>query len=81
MRINISPVPSYPGTATQLDCVSMSVQLGTTANVVWRLLDVNNNVASINTSTNLTEEQYNGWTGDDAYVLECIAENVGLTPL
>ena len=59
----------------------MSVQLGITANVVWRLLDANNNVASINTSTNMTEEQYEGWTGNDSYVLECIAENVGLTPL
>jgi hypothetical protein len=41
MKIAITPVASYPGTATQLEVVSMSVNLGVGANCVWRLLDAN----------------------------------------
>jgi len=80
MTIKIVPVPSYPGTATQLRCVSMSVNLGHGANVVWHLLDADDQQASQNVSSDLTAEQYAEWTGSDTFVAKCIAENNGLKP-
>ena len=80
MKIAITPVASYPGTATQLECVSYSGNLGVGVNVVWRLLDASNAQVSQNVSSDLTAEQYNAWTGSDTFVAECIAENNGLTP-
>ena len=80
MKIPIAPVPSFPGTATQLEVVTMTVNLGVGANVVWHLLDASNAQVSQNVSSDLTSTQYNAWTGADAFVAECIATNNGLTP-
>lgn len=80
MKIAINPVPSFPSTATQLEIVSLSVNLGVGATASWRLLDANNAPASQITGTSLTDAQYAAWTGDDTFVAACIASNNGLTP-
>ena len=81
MKIPIAPQPSFPGTATQLECVSFSGQLGVGVNGVWRLLDANDKQVSQLMSSDLNASQYAQWTGDDAFVCRCLAQNAGLTPL
>ena len=80
MKIAISPVPSFPRQATQLEIVSTTVELGKTATCVWQLLDQENEPCSVLNSSKLTSDQYAAWVGDDNYVARCVAENAGLAP-
>lgn len=81
MRIAIQPVPSFPHSATQLECVDTVVTLGVGLNTEYRLLDDSGQIVSARLRNSLTEEQYNAWTGEDEFVCKCVAENVGLTPV
>ncbi len=78
MKIAIKPVPSFPHTATQLECIATTVELGVGLSTGWRLLDSGNQIVSALGIASLTAEQYEGWTGDDDYVCECVASNLGL---
>ena len=81
MIIPIKPVSSFPAEATQLECVDTVVELGQGLSTEYRLLDKDGKIVSPRLRASLTDKQYDQWTGDDAFVCECIAENVGLTPV
>ena len=80
MKIAITPVPCFNGPAVSLECVDTSVQLGSGLNTEFRLLNDKGELVSARQRAELTAEQYEAWTGEDEYVCECIAKNVGLTP-
>lgn len=80
MIIDISPTPAFPATATQLRVNDGHVRLNHGANFAALLLDAAGDPASNPTRVALTDEQYAAWTGDDTYVAQCIAFNMGLTP-
>ena len=81
MIISIVPVPAYPLEAVSLRVDDGAVTLGVGANFQALLLDASGNPASIPTRIPLTDEQYTAWTGDDLFVAECVAWNMGLTPI
>lgn len=62
-----------------------SYSLGVTAQAYYDLqnVDADGKVSSfgLNGNESLTEAQFAGWGTDDAYFAECIAENLGLTPV
>jgi len=80
MKIAITPVPCFNGPATQLECVDTQVNLGSGLNTEFRLLNAKDELVSARQRGELTAEQYEGWTGSDTYVCECIARNAGLEP-
>jgi hypothetical protein len=80
MIISIVPVPAYPTEASNLRVDSGVVILDEGANFQAILLDANQNPVSVPTRVALTPEQYAEWTGDDRFVAQCVAENMGLTP-
>ncbi len=80
MKINIAPVSAFPAQATQLDVSDGHVTLGQGAHFQAILLDANSLAVSVPFRVGLTEEQYNGWIGDDVYVANAVAVNLGLTP-
>lgn len=80
MKINIVP-PATNLSATQLEIVDPQWVPNVTMNFEWRLLNADNEVCSTRKRAELTPAQYAAWgADDDAYVCECIATNVGLTP-
>ena len=78
MIIDIKPVPAYPSEATQIRVDDGHVRLEHGANFQAMLLDAGGAVASNPTRVPLTDEQYANWTGDDTYVAQCVAHNMGL---
>lgn len=80
MKIQIAPTPILDRTACYLSAVSVSVQLNQTATVAWELLDESSARLTLTGRTSLTAAQYAQWgSGDDVYVLKCVADNLGLT--
>lgn len=78
MKISITP-PASNLSATQLEIIDPQWVPNVTINFEWRLLNEDNEICSPRRRAQLTEEQYTAWgSGDDSYVCECIAENVGL---
>ena len=80
MTIQIVPVPCFPKQATQLKVDDVLVNLGVGANTQWALLDDMGAIVSGPGRNSLTDEQYNAWTGDDMFVVTCVAKNLGVTP-
>lgn len=80
MTITITPVACFNGPAVSLECVDTAVVLGTGLNTEWRLLNAAGQLVSARNRASLTDAQYAAWTGEDEFVCECIATNVGLTP-
>ena len=76
MNISIQPVPCYPAPAVSLKVDDGQVNLGVGANFQWALLDANGNIVAGPERMALTDAQYTAWTGDDAYVANCIAANL-----
>jgi len=81
MTINIEPVSCFNGPAVKLEGVNAQVELGVGLKVVVVLKNAANEPVSANLLASLTPEQYEAWTGDDAYVLQSVATNLGLYPL
>lgn len=79
MKIAIEPVPCFNGPAVWLECIDTQVNLGVGLNTEFRLLNAAGEMVSARERASLTDEQYNAWVGDDAFVCECIAENKGLS--
>jgi hypothetical protein len=78
MIIPIQQVSTWPTPATQLRVDGGYVTLGTGAAFGATLLDSNGNAVSQVKSVSLTDSQYAAWTGDDTFVAECVAQNLGL---
>jgi hypothetical protein len=81
MIIQIEPREAFPSPATQLRVDDGHVTLGQSANFQYALLDADGNLVSVPARNTLTTEQYEAWTGDDEFVAQCVAENIGLTPI
>lgn len=81
MIISITPVPAYPTEAVNLRVDSGAVTLGQGANFQAMLLDSSNNPVSVPTRVALTSDQYNAWIGEDVFAAQCVALNMGLTPV
>lgn len=81
MTIPISPVNAFPAVATQLRVSDGRVELGAGASFKYVLLSADGKAVSPEGLNALTQSQYDGWTGSDQYVAECVAANLGLTPL
>lgn len=79
MTINTIPIPCFNGPATQIRVDDGHVRLDVGANFQWALLNVSGQIVSGPGRSDLTSGQYASWTGDDAFVVECIAENIGVT--
>lgn len=80
MTIAISPVPGYPKEGTQLRVDDGRVRLGITIDCQYTILSADGAEVSVPARNTLTEDQYGKWTGDDTFVCQCVAENVGLKP-
>lgn len=80
MTIDIVPVSSFPAQATKLRVDGGRVLLGEGASFAYQLLTAAGLPASPEGRVDLTPAQYAAWTGDDSFVAECVAENLGLTP-
>ena len=80
MTIDIVPVSSFPAQATQLRVDGGRVLLGQGASFAYQLLTASGAPASVEARAELTPAQYAAWTGDDTFVAEAIAQNLGLTP-
>jgi hypothetical protein len=81
MTIAIEPVPAFPSEATQLRVDDGHVIFNQSINCQYALLDADGNLVSVPKRNTLTTEQYEAWTGDDEFVAQCVAENIGLTPI
>ena len=72
-------------TITQLEVRVSSYSLGVTAQAYYDLqnVDADGKVTSygLNGNDSLTPEQFAGWETDDVYFANCIAQNLGLTPV
>ena len=81
MKINITPIPAFPAEATQLLVDDGYINLGYGANFQYVLLDANNSIVCPPARVDLTQMQYDQWTGDDVFVCLCVSENLGIEPL
>jgi len=74
----IAPVQILKGQATQLNIYSVTVQLDSSATIQWSLLDASN-VGLANGAMTLTGTDYAAWGTDDAYILNQVAAQLGVT--
>jgi hypothetical protein len=89
MQIQIANAPVYSGqttqtsigTATALVVSQGSVVLGQGATFSYSLLDADGNLIGSPGTCQLTADQYANWTGDDIWVAQKVAANLGLTPV
>ncbi len=81
MTIDIEPTDAFNGPATQLRVNDGHVHLGHGADFQYALLNAAGETVAPVARNALTPEQYAGWVGDDVYVVNCVAANLGLTPI
>ena len=67
-------------TATSFNVRCKSLELFNTASFIATLLDDNQRIISIQT-VNLTNEQYLEWNNNDYYIIEIVANALGVTPI
>lgn len=81
MTIEIVQVGGFPKPGTQLRVDNTLVSLtNNTANCQWAILDEDGNITSGPGRSEITSAQMDGWTGDNVYIVNCVATNLGLTP-
>ena len=78
MQSTIQPVPAFNGPAVSLRVDDGHVSLGQGAHFQWALLNANDEIVAGPARSPLTDEQYNAWTGDDQYVVDSVAANLGV---
>jgi hypothetical protein len=81
MIIQIQSVATWPIPATQLKVDGGYVTLGVGAAFGATLLSISGTQVSQVQTVTLTSGQYNNWTGDDIWVAQCVAANLGLTTI
>ena len=79
--IYIQPVNvSWPNVqANKINIGSVLITLGGGASCTYSFLDANGNTVFMGGQAALTDEQYAAWGQDDAYFINCILSNLGLT--
>lgn len=76
--MNIEPIKLLNNVATQMECGAINVYPAKGyADTVWRLLD-ENGVELLSRYLRIDEDDYAKWGTDDSYIINLIAEKVGV---
>jgi hypothetical protein len=67
-------------TITSVQLNNIVVTLGVTASCTVYMYDISGNIKNV-VQSQLTSEQYSQWGTDDEFFVQCILQNLGLTPL
>lgn len=72
----IEPIQGFNETATQLRVSDALVNLGTSVNVQWELLDADGKVLKVD-RVFIEGEEYAAWGSDDEYLVGVVADKIG----
>jgi len=81
MKVQIQPISVFPGTATQLELVGVSIRRLAAdghATLTWQLKDSNGSPLKAGI-VEIRGSDYQGWNDDDPYLTDLVLAKLGLS--